>query len=58
MILSTILNLFITPVLYAFISGFEDRLGFGRGKHAQHAPATGAGDGVSGTPSAPQPVRV
>ncbi|MEA2785738.1 MAG: hypothetical protein QOF71_1842 [Candidatus Eremiobacteraeota bacterium] len=58
MILSTILNLFITPVLYVFITGFEDRLGFGRGKHAAAKGANGASDGVSGVPSSPQPVRL
>ncbi|HEV2738455.1 MAG TPA: efflux RND transporter permease subunit [Candidatus Elarobacter sp.] len=58
MILSTILNLFITPVLYVFIAGFEDRLGFGRGKHAARGGGNGASEGVAGVPSAPQPVRL
>ena len=57
MILSTILNLFITPVLYAFIAGIEDRFGFGRGKHAG-AAANGTTDTAPGTPSASQPVRI
>ncbi len=57
MILSTILNLFITPVLYVFIAGLEDRLGIGRSRHAPPG-ANGATDTASGTPSAPQPVRV
>jgi HAE1 family hydrophobic/amphiphilic exporter-1 len=53
MILSTILNLFITPVLYVFIAGLEDRLGMGRGKHGAPPPA---GDGlVPPHPAAPQP---
>jgi HAE1 family hydrophobic/amphiphilic exporter-1 len=58
MILSTILNLFITPVLYVFITGFEDRLGFGRGKHAAGKGGNGTSEGVSGAPSAPQPVHI
>ena len=59
MILSTILNLFITPVLYVFISGFEDRMGFGRGKHGAAAKgANGASEGVTGVASPPQPVRL
>jgi HAE1 family hydrophobic/amphiphilic exporter-1 len=33
MIVSSALNLFITPVLYVFIASLEDRLGFGRGSH-------------------------
>jgi HAE1 family hydrophobic/amphiphilic exporter-1 len=44
MIVSTILNLFITPVLYVLVANLEDRLGFGRGKHHVHAPA---GDGLA-----------
>ena len=52
MIVSTILNLIVTPVLYVFIAGLEDRLGMGRGKHA-HPPAAEA-DGVAPHP-APQP---
>jgi HAE1 family hydrophobic/amphiphilic exporter-1 len=59
MILSTILNLFITPVLYVFIAGIEDKLGFGRGTH--HTPpsdGTSAKDGRSGAPSSPQPIGV
>jgi len=59
MILSTILNLFITPVLYVFIAGLEDRLGFGRGKHTPRGGGgNGTSEGVSGVPSAPQPVRL
>jgi HAE1 family hydrophobic/amphiphilic exporter-1 len=50
MIVSTILNLVITPVLYVLIANLEDRLGFGRGKHQVH-PAVGSGDGVTGTPA-------
>jgi HAE1 family hydrophobic/amphiphilic exporter-1 len=38
MIVSSILNLFVTPLLYVFIATLEDRLGFGRGKH--NAPPT------------------
>jgi HAE1 family hydrophobic/amphiphilic exporter-1 len=59
MILSTILNLFITPVLYVFIAGIEDKLGFGRGTH--HTPpadGTSAKDGRSGAPSSPRPIGV
>ena len=59
MILSTILNLFITPVLYVFIAGIEDKLGFGRGVH--HTPpsdGTSAKDGRSGAPSSPRPIGV
>ncbi|HEX3549270.1 MAG TPA: efflux RND transporter permease subunit [Candidatus Elarobacter sp.] len=33
MILSTALNLFVTPVLYVFIAQLENRLGMGRGGH-------------------------
>ena len=52
MIFSTILNLFVTPVLYVIIAGIEDRLGFGRGTH------TGSGsNGTTGTPTT-QPGRV
>ncbi len=59
MILSTILNLFITPVLYVLIAGIEDRLGFGRGTHSSHpGGGNGASEGVAGAPSAPQPVRL
>ena len=58
MILSTVLNLFITPVLYVFISGLEDRIGVGRGKHAPRSGGNGASEGVSDVPSAPQPVRL
>ncbi|GAC1658335.1 MAG: efflux RND transporter permease subunit [Candidatus Elarobacter sp.] len=58
MILSTVLNLFITPVLYVFISGLEDRLGFGRGKHTVPRSGRGAGDGVSGVPAPSRPVGV
>ena len=55
MILSTILNLFITPVLYVFIAGLEDRLGFGRGSHKP--PNDGASNGLSGGGPALQPGR-
>ncbi len=59
MILSTILNLFITPVLYVLIAGIEDRLGFGRGTHASRGGrGNGSTGGVSDAPSAPQPVRL
>jgi HAE1 family hydrophobic/amphiphilic exporter-1 len=51
MILSTILNLFITPVLYVFIAGIEDKLGFGRGTHA------GGSNGTTGAP-VQQPGRI
>jgi HAE1 family hydrophobic/amphiphilic exporter-1 len=55
MILSTILNLFITPVLYVFIAGIEDRLGMGRGSHS---PPNGAVEGTgSGSLGDPRPVR-
>jgi HAE1 family hydrophobic/amphiphilic exporter-1 len=50
MIVSTILNLVITPVLYVLIANLEDRLGFGRGKHQVH-PGVGSDDGVTGTPA-------
>ena len=55
MILSTILNLFITPVLYVFIAGIEDKLGFGRGGHTAGPNGT-----TIGTPAATpaQPGRV
>jgi HAE1 family hydrophobic/amphiphilic exporter-1 len=57
MILSTVLNLFITPVLYVLIAGLEDRLGFGRGKHAA-PPGDGTTGGISPAPAQPRPVRV
>ena len=60
MILSTVLNLFITPVLYVLIAGIEDKLGFGRGKHAA-PPGPGSGetpDRVPGAPATPRPVGV
>jgi HAE1 family hydrophobic/amphiphilic exporter-1 len=57
MILSTILNLFITPVLYVFIANLEDRLGFGRGKHT-HSTQIDGGGSVSGGSKAPQQVGV
>jgi len=57
MILSTVLNLFITPVLYVFITGIEDRFGFGRGKHAA-PPAAPPGDGRTAPPPQQQPARV
>jgi HAE1 family hydrophobic/amphiphilic exporter-1 len=34
MIVSTILNLVVTPVLYVLVAGIEDRMGIGHGKHA------------------------
>jgi len=55
MILSTILNLFITPVLYVFIAGLEDRFGFGRSKHAGGTNGTSGG---TGTQTQTQPARV
>jgi HAE1 family hydrophobic/amphiphilic exporter-1 len=51
MIVSTVLNLFVTPVLYVFIASIEEKLGFGRGRHAHGE------DGVTG-PTAPEPVRI
>jgi HAE1 family hydrophobic/amphiphilic exporter-1 len=42
MILSTILNLAVTPVLYVFIASLEDRFSGRRGKHEPPAPT---GDG-------------
>ena len=56
MILSTVLNLFITPVLYVFIAGLEDRLGMGRGKHAPQTESPGTG--VAAAPSKPRPLGV
>ncbi|HZO94914.1 MAG TPA: efflux RND transporter permease subunit [Candidatus Baltobacteraceae bacterium] len=35
MIVSTVLNLFVTPVLYVIIASIEDRFGAGRGPHAR-----------------------
>ncbi len=58
MILSTILNLFITPVLYVFIAGLEDRFGMGRGKHAPRKGGNGASEGLADVSSAPHPVRL
>ncbi|MEA2720041.1 MAG: hypothetical protein QOJ39_1905, partial [Candidatus Eremiobacteraeota bacterium] len=59
MILSTILNLFITPVLYVFIAELEHQFGFGRGNHrTPPSGGNGTSDGVAGSPSAPQPVRI
>jgi hydrophobic/amphiphilic exporter-1 (mainly G- bacteria), HAE1 family len=49
MIVSTALNLFITPVLYVLIAGLEDRLGFGRGTHGK-PPSDGISGGLSGQP--------
>jgi HAE1 family hydrophobic/amphiphilic exporter-1 len=56
MILSTILNLFITPVLYVFIANLEDRLGFGRGKHTP-PPSDGTGGSITTQPAA-RPIGV
>ncbi len=56
MILSTILNLFVTPVLYVLIAGMEDRFGFGRGKHGP--PTTTAKDGKPLSPTSPEPITV
>jgi HAE1 family hydrophobic/amphiphilic exporter-1 len=53
MIVSTILNLIVTPVLYVFIAGLEDRFGFGHGKR----PAPPSGDGVTTLP-APEPAKL
>jgi HAE1 family hydrophobic/amphiphilic exporter-1 len=59
MILSTILNLFITPVLYAFIAELEHQFGFDRGgRRKPPSGGNGTSEGVAGTPSAPHPVRV
>ncbi len=53
MIVSTILNLVVTPVLYVFIAGLEDRMGMGRGKHARRRrPAT-----TSAPPPKPTSIR-
>jgi HAE1 family hydrophobic/amphiphilic exporter-1 len=41
MIVSTLLNLIVTPVLYVVIAGIEERLGMGR-----HAPPTVSGEAV------------
>jgi hypothetical protein len=32
MLVSTVLNLFVTPVLYVLIAAIEDRLGIGHGR--------------------------
>jgi HAE1 family hydrophobic/amphiphilic exporter-1 len=53
MIVSTILNLVITPVLYVLIARIEDRFGFGHGKR----PTPPGGDGV-GTLPTPEPVQL
>ena len=53
MIVSTVLNLFITPVLYVLIAGIEDRLGFRRGTHKPPSD----GNGVSGGVAPQQPGR-
>jgi HAE1 family hydrophobic/amphiphilic exporter-1 len=50
MIVSTILNLVVTPVLYVLVAGIEDRLGIGHGKHA-------AAD-TNGTAIIPTPPKV
>jgi HAE1 family hydrophobic/amphiphilic exporter-1 len=57
MILSTILNLFVTPVLYVFIAGLEERLGMGRGKHTPPSEDTIEGSG-SGAVGDSRPVRI
>jgi HAE1 family hydrophobic/amphiphilic exporter-1 len=57
MILSTILNLFVTPVLYVFIAGLEERLGMGRGKHTPPPEDTVEGSG-SESVGDPRPVRI
>jgi len=46
MIVSTVLNLFVTPVLYVLIAWIEDRFGIG---HGRHTPPDG-GDEVAGAP--------
>ncbi|BDE07194.1 multidrug efflux RND transporter permease subunit [Vulcanimicrobium alpinum] len=54
MIVSTILNLVITPVLYVLIAGLEDRLGIGRSKHITRPPDT---DGRGTTAPTQEPAR-
>jgi HAE1 family hydrophobic/amphiphilic exporter-1 len=56
MILSTILNLFVTPVLYVFIAGLEERLGMGRGK--QGPPDDSLDASGPGSLADPRPVRI
>jgi len=58
MILSTVLNLFITPVLYVFIAGIEERLGFHRGGQPPPSSGTTSSDGLAGATATVQPVRV
>ncbi|GAC1578400.1 MAG: efflux RND transporter permease subunit [Candidatus Elarobacter sp.] len=56
MILSTILNLVITPVLYVLVANLEDKFGVGRGGHGPQPPARG-GDGRGAIPPA-EPARI
>jgi HAE1 family hydrophobic/amphiphilic exporter-1 len=59
MILSTILNLFITPVLYVFIAELEHQFGFDRGgRRKPPSGGNGTTEGVAEAPSVPRPVRV
>ena len=59
MILSTILNLFITPVLYVFIAELEHQFGIDRGGHRKPpAGGNGTSEGVAEAPPASRPVRV
>jgi HAE1 family hydrophobic/amphiphilic exporter-1 len=51
MIVSTILNLFVTPVIYVFVARLEDRFGFARGKDVRRG-----GDGIVRVP-APERAR-
>jgi len=53
MIVSTILNLVITPVLYVLIAGIEDRLGLGHGRHPHPPGSTPDGGSVVVTPGEP-----
>ncbi len=52
MIVSTVLNLFVTPVLYVMIAGLEDRFGFGRGAHGARRA------GAAGSSPSPETVRL
>jgi len=51
MIVSTLLNLIVTPVLYVVIAGIEERLGMGR-----HARPTISGEAV--VPTSGEPIGV